>query len=95
MQKKYKFILATLMVAITACVTTPVSEKSALILVPFSQELSLGAQSYDEILSKEKISQNARLNKMIQRVGERLAAASDMPDLDWEFKLIESPQQTH
>jgi len=55
--------------------------------------LSLGAQSYSEILSKEKISQNARLNEMIQRVGKRLAAASDMPDLEWEFKLIESPQQ--
>jgi len=93
MQKKYKFILATLLIAITACVTTPVSEKSALILIPFSQELSLGAQSYGEILSKEKISQNPRLNKMIQRVGKRLAAVSDMPDLEWEFKLIESPQQ--
>jgi metalloendopeptidase OMA1, mitochondrial len=93
MQKKFKFILAALLISITACVTTPISEKSALILIPFSQELSLGAQSYGEILSKEKISQNTRLNKMIKRVGERLAAVSDMPDLDWEFKLIESPQQ--
>jgi len=93
MQIKYKLILAALLIAITACVTTPVSDKSALILIPFSQELSLGAQSYGEILSKEKISQNTRLNKMIQRVGKRLAAVSDMPDLEWEFKLIESPQQ--
>ncbi len=93
MQKKLKFILAALLITITACITTPVSEKSALILIPFSQELSLGAQSYSEILSKEKVSQNTRLNKMIQRVGKRLAAVSDMPDLDWEFKLIESPQQ--
>ncbi len=93
MQKKSKFILVVLLVAITACVTTPVSEKSALILIPFSQELSLGAQSYSEILSKEKVSQNAKLNNMILRVGKRLAAVSDMPDLDWEFKVIESPQQ--
>jgi metalloendopeptidase OMA1, mitochondrial len=93
MQKKLKFILVALLITITACITNSVSEKSALILIPFSQELSLGTQSYSEILSKEKVSQNTRLNKMIQRVGKRLAAVSDMPDLDWEFKLIESPQQ--
>ncbi len=93
MHKKLNFIIIASLIAITACVTTPVSEKSALILIPFSQELSLGAQSYNEILSKEKISQNANLNSMIQRVGKRLAAVSDMPDLDWEFKVIESAQQ--
>ena len=30
---------------------------------------------------------------MIQRVGKRLAAASEMPGLEWEFKLIQSAQQ--
>lgn len=91
--RQYKNILFITIIAIVGCVTTPVSDRSALILVPFSQELSLGAQSYNEILSKEKISQNSRLNQMIQRVGKRLAAVSDMPELDWEFKVIESNQQ--
>ena len=63
MQKKYKYVLIAFIFSLIACVTTPVSENSALILIPFSQELSLGAQSYNEILSKEKISQNAQLNK--------------------------------
>jgi predicted Zn-dependent protease len=91
--RKYKYILFSIILAIVGCVTTPVSNRSALILVPFAQELSLGAQSYNEILSKEKVSQNLRLNQMIQRVGKRLAAVSHMPDLDWEFKVIESSQQ--
>lgn len=78
---------------ITACVTTPVSNKSALILVSFDQEVRMGVQAYGEILGKEKISRDGRLKKIIERVGRRIAAVSDMPNLAWEFKLIDSKQQ--
>ncbi|PIQ99122.1 MAG: peptidase M48 family protein [Nitrospinae bacterium CG11_big_fil_rev_8_21_14_0_20_45_15] len=84
------FIFATL---ISSCVTTPVSNKSALILVPFEQELALGVQAFDEIKKNEKESTNTRLKEIVYRVGKRIADVSDMPDLEWEFKLIESEQQ--
>jgi len=86
----FLFIFASL---ISSCVTTPVSNRSALILVPFDQEVALGAQAFDEITQKEKESANKRLNEIVQRVGKRIAEVSDMPDLNWEFKLIESEQQ--
>ncbi|QPJ66204.1 MAG: M48 family metallopeptidase [Candidatus Nitrohelix vancouverensis] len=78
---------------LNACVTTPVSERSALILVPFEQEVALGVQAFDQILTQEKESNDARLKEIVNRVGHRIADASDMPDLEWEFKLIESDQQ--
>ena len=88
-----KCLIALLLSGILyACVTTPVSEKKALVLVPFSQEVSLGEQAFEEILQKEKLSTNQRLAEMVERVGRRIARETSMADLDWEFKLFESKQ---
>ena len=89
MRKKFLFIILTFLIT-SACATTPVSNRSALILIPQSQEISLGKQSYDQILKKEKESEDANLTQIVNRVGQRIVAVSDMPKLDWEFKLIES-----
>ena len=89
MQKKCLFIILTVLIT-SACATTPVSNRSALILIPQSQEISLGKQSYEQILKKEKESEDANLTQIVSRVGQRIVAVSDMPKLDWEFKLIES-----
>ena len=89
MRKKFLFIILTVLI-FSACATTPVSNRSALILIPQSQEISLGKQSYDQILKKEKESEDANLTHIVSRVGQRIVAVSDMPKLDWEFKLIES-----
>ena len=92
MQKHFIFILLS-GVVISGCATTPVSKRSALILIPKSQEISLGIQSYNEILKREKESEDTQLNQIIRRVGQRIASVSDMPNLKWEIKLIESDQK--
>ena len=92
MQKHFIFIILSGLV-ISACTTTPVSNRSALILIPKSQEILLGIQSYNEILKREKESEDTQLNQIIRRVGQRIASVSDMPKLEWEIKLIESDQK--
>ena len=92
MQKHFIFILLSGLV-ISDCATTSVSNRSALILIPKSQEISLGIQSYNQILKKEKESEETQLNQIIRRVGQRIASVSDMPKLEWEIKLIESDQK--
>ena len=92
MQKHFIFILLSGLV-ISACTTTPISNRSALILIPKSQEISLGKQSYNQILKKEKKSEDTQLNQIVQRVGQRIISVSDMPTLEWEIKLIESDQK--
>ena len=92
MHKHFIFIILSGLV-ISACTTTPVSNRSALILIPKSQEISLGIQSYNEILKREKESEDTQLNQIIRRVGQRIASVSDMPKLEWEIKLIESDQK--
>ena len=92
MQENFPFIFLIVLI-ISACATTPVSNRSTLILIPKAQEISLGKQSYNQILKKEKESEDAQLNEIVRRVGQRIIAVSHMPKLDWEIKLIESEQK--
>ena len=57
------------------------------------QEVELGAKLYQEILATEPKSQDAQLSQMLDRVGQRIAAASDRPDFQWEFTLLSGPQR--
>src|SRR5687767_14233445 len=78
---------------VTACVTNPETGKSAFIVTSEAEEAQLGDQAYREVLSKERLSRDPRLNALIQRVGARISAAANRPDFKWEFKLIESAQK--
>ncbi len=90
MRYSIKLIILSTALLITACATTPISNRQALILIPQAQEIAFGKQAYKESLKDQKDSQNAHLNQILKRVGRRIAEASDMPKLDWEFRLIES-----
>lgn len=92
MKTKIKTLIIVLLVLAAACVTIPESGKQAFIMISPSQEAAMGKQAFGEILQKEKESRDARLVGITRRVGERLAAHTNMPDLEWEFKLFESDQ---
>ena len=86
-------IIILVVFILTACATTPVSDRQALILIPLSQEIALGKQAYKQTLKDQKDSEDAHLNQVLQRVGKRITEVSDMPKLDWEFRLIESKEK--
>jgi metalloendopeptidase OMA1, mitochondrial len=92
MKTKLKVLIFALLVLVAACVSTPESGKQAFIMISPNEEAAMGKQAFGEILQKEKESQDARLVGITRRVGERLAAVTTMPNLDWEFKLFESDQ---
>lgn len=75
------------------CRSTPITGRRQLMLVPESQELSLGLQAYQETLQQQTSSSNGALVEMVRRVGQRIAAVSQRDDFQWEFNLIADPQQ--
>lgn len=91
----YKYFISIFLVfsLFLGCVTTPLTERRSLVLIPFDKELALGEKTYQDILKKEKLSLDGQLITIVERVGRQLAAVSPMPQLKWEFKLIESPQK--
>ena len=78
---------------IISCVKTPISNNSAFILIPINQEVALGKQAFKQILKNEKYSNNKIVSDLVKTIGFRIAKISAMPNLDWEFKLIESKEQ--
>jgi metalloendopeptidase OMA1, mitochondrial len=90
-----KFIIQ-LVIAVflfNSCSTTPISDRKSFILIPLSQEISLGKQAYKSALKDHKDSKSKNLTTLLRRVGNRIVQVSHMPKLDWEFRLIDSKEQ--
>ncbi|MBU1701683.1 MAG: M48 family metallopeptidase [Candidatus Eisenbacteria bacterium] len=80
--------LIVLMFMIAGCATVPVTGRRSLNLIPESQELALGLESYQQVLSESEIVKSGAEFEMVRRVGRKIAAASDRPGYEWEFSLI-------
>lgn len=82
---------------IAGCLSLPPAEPPppagpAFDATPYSEELELGRHAFAELLKNARISHDGRLVTVVERVGQRLAAVTSAPDLEWEFKLVESQQ---
>jgi predicted Zn-dependent protease len=75
------------------CKTAPMTGRRQLILIPESQEISLGVTAFEETVTSENLSTNARLSQMVDRVGQRIAKVSNRSDYNWEFRLIADQTQ--
>lgn len=56
-------------------------------------EMSLGEQSYADVISKSTPSQNALWSDAVRRTGERIASVANAPGFQWDFRLLASPTQ--
>lgn len=85
------FFVATLLAA-AGCYTNPVTGRKSVVLIPPSQELELGQQSFTEMKKAEKVSNDPTMNARVQRVGQRIAKAvgDQMPNAKWEFVVFDS-----
>jgi predicted Zn-dependent protease len=77
---------------ISACGTVPVTGRQQLMLISESDETQMGLTAYRDILSKETISRDQRLNALVQRVGRRIAAVAERPDYQWEFRVVDKDE---
>ena len=85
-------VTLALLAVMAACETVPVTGRSQLLLVPEGTEMTMGLDSYQQILAKAKVSSDPRLNDQVTRVGRRIAEATGRKDYQWEFKVIEDTQ---
>jgi len=78
----------------TGCSTVPVTGRQQLNLISPAQETELGLASFTQLKKETPISHDPAINKMVQRVGNRIAAVAsqDLPDARWEFVVFESKE---
>ena len=81
-----------LAVALAACESAPVTGRNQLILLPESQDASMGLQAYQQIKQEERVSRDPGANRRVEEIGRRIAAVSGQPDWDWQFTVFENDE---
>lgn len=90
--KSIPFLLLAVTLTLSGCYTNPVTGRKSLALLSQAEETKLGADSFQQIRQKEKVSADSGNNARVTRVGRRIAAAvgDHLPDAKWEFVVFES-----
>ena len=83
-----------LFVLVAACETVPVTGRSQLNLLSPAEEAKLGGEAFTQVLAKAKVSSEPTVNEMVRRVGSRIAAVAG-GDRQWEYKVIDDPNQVN
>lgn len=75
---------------LTGCVVNPVTGKTELSVMSPEQEVAAGAQNYVPAQQSQggQYAVDPGLTAYVQRVGKKLAAVSDRPDLPYEFVVL-------
>jgi predicted Zn-dependent protease len=71
------------------CARNPVTGKSELSLVSESQEIQMGQQAAQEVAQTIGLYNDAKAQAYVAQLGKRMAAASERPNLPWEFHVVE------
>ena len=72
-----------------SCARNPVTGKSELSLVSESQEIEMGKQGAQEVAQTIGLYDNANAQAYVAEVGKPIAAASERPNLPWEFHVVD------
>ena len=80
---------AGLVSALAGCYRAPGTARDQLIFFSEEKEMQFGLEAYRDVLRQARLSDNAEINEMVQRVGRRIAKAANKPEYQWEFAVIE------
>jgi len=77
---------------IIGCATAPYTGRRQIIFVSDGQEAALGDDAYRHIMRDSVITHDAEAERIVRKVGERIAAAANKPEYKWEFTVINDPE---
>ncbi len=85
----FGYISASLFL-MNACAVNPVTGKKQLVLMSEEQEIAMGKQADPEIIAQFGLYQDKGLQDLITQKGKAMAAISHRPNLNYEFKIVDS-----
>lgn len=74
-----------------SCAVNPVTGKKELMLLSEDQEKALGLESDPGIIASYGAYEDAKLQQFITEKGKKMAAISHRPNLDYQFRILDSP----
>jgi len=90
--KKYILIscLSATGIFFTNCAKNPVSGKSQIVLMSESQELAMGKEADPQVIAEFGLYEDSSLQQFIREKGKQMAAISHRPNLDYQFRIVNS-----
>jgi predicted Zn-dependent protease len=88
---KWTRAAATSLLLIAACTMNPATGERQLTLMSEAQEIQIGRQTHPEVLASFGAYDDAEWQSYIQELGEKIAATSERPNLDWTFTVLDDP----
>ncbi len=85
------FIILSILFVIASCSRNPVTGKRDFMLMSEGQEIALGQQSDPGIVQSFGLYNDAEIQKFINEKGLEMAKISHRPNLNYEFKVLDSP----
>lgn len=73
------------------CATNPATGEREISLIGEGQEVQMGQESDPQIIASMGLYQDDAVQQYVNQLGQRLAAASERPDLPWTFRVIDDP----
>lgn len=83
--------LSVISLALVACAQVNGTGRSQLLITSAAQENQLGEEAYQQVKKEEKACTDPETIALINRVGQRLAAAAPNSGFTYEFVVLESP----
>jgi predicted Zn-dependent protease len=82
--------LAALLV-LASCSTNPATGKHQLALISEQQEIAMGKEADGQVQQQLGLYNDPELQAYVNRIGQRLAADSERPNLPWTFRVVDDP----
>ncbi|MFL5472859.1 MAG: M48 family metalloprotease, partial [Gemmatimonadales bacterium] len=80
---------AGLTAGLLSCARNPVTGKSELALVSESQEIQMGQEASKQVAQTIGLYNDPKVEAYVAAIGKRMAAASERPNLPWEFHVVD------
>jgi predicted Zn-dependent protease len=76
---------------LAACAINPATGERQFTLMSEAQEVQIGREADVEIRREMGVYEDAELQRYVNGIGQRLAKASERPELPWSFAVIDEP----
>jgi predicted Zn-dependent protease len=84
-------LFSLLLLFVTSCVVNPITGRKDLMLLSEDQEIAMGASSDPQITTFFGLYDDDKLQGFIDDKGSQMAALSHRPNLNYDFKILDSP----
>lgn len=86
-----RIVPALIAATLVACATNPATGNREFSLMSEAQEIQIGQEMDGQIRQQMGVYEDAELQRYVNSIGQRLARASERPELPWHFTVVDEP----